>query len=259
MLYTRLNDDGNAFEPQRDLMTFTSLLDGGGSVAADEQGHVYVTWHGQADENTRGESARAVFVAVSTDEGQTFAHERQANPEPTGACGCCGMKAYADSDGALYLLDREARRGVERGATILASRDHAASFIPIYTHPWTITTCPMSSAWLGPGKEQILAAWETAGQVWFARVSPHDEVGKPLTPRAGAGTQKHPIAVENASGETLFVWTEGTGWMKGGALAWQLYDAAGNSTGTAGRRDGVPTWSLATAVAHADGHFEIIY
>jgi hypothetical protein len=260
MLYSRLNDDGNAFESQRDLMTFTSALDGGGSVAVDQQGNVYVAWHGQADAKTHDETARAVFVAVSTDEGKTFARERQANTEPSGACGCCGMKAYAPADGSLYLLYREARRGLERGATILASHDHAASFTAIYTHPWTITTCPMSSAWLGPGRDQTLAAWETAGHVWFARVSPRsDDVEKPLTPRLGAGAQKHPVAVQNASGETLLVWTEGTGWMKGGAVAWQLYDTAGKPTNTAGRRKGVPTWSLATAIAHPNGSFEIIY
>jgi hypothetical protein len=71
--------------------------------------------------------------------------------------------------------------------------------------------------------------------------------------------KQHPVAVANDEGETLLVWTEGTGWMKGGALAWQLYDAAGKPTDTAGRRDGVPTWSLATAVAHPNGSFEIFY
>jgi hypothetical protein len=260
MLYTRLNADGTSFEPQRDLMTFTSVLDGGGSVAADRQGNVYVAWHGQADDETHDESARAVFVAVSTDEGKTFARERQANTEPTGACGCCGMKAYAHSDGSLYLLYREARRSVERGATILASHDQAATFASIHTHPWTISACPMSSAWLGPGRNNLLAAWETAGRVWFAGIDPgSDAVDKPLSPRPGTGVQKHPVVVSNNKGKTLLVWTEGTGWLKGGDLAWQLFDAAGHQTGTAGRRDGVSTWSLVTALAHPDGRFEIIY
>ena len=31
MLYARLNDQGTAFEPQRNLMTQSSILDGGGS------------------------------------------------------------------------------------------------------------------------------------------------------------------------------------------------------------------------------------
>lgn len=35
MLHARLNDAGTAFEPQRNLMTSSFGLDGGGSVAAD--------------------------------------------------------------------------------------------------------------------------------------------------------------------------------------------------------------------------------
>src|SRR5712692_7179345 len=42
MLYTRLNDAGTAFEPQRNLIQTAYGLDGGGAVAADSAGHVYV-------------------------------------------------------------------------------------------------------------------------------------------------------------------------------------------------------------------------
>ena len=35
MLYTRLNDTGDAFEPQRNVIQKRVGLDGGGSVAAD--------------------------------------------------------------------------------------------------------------------------------------------------------------------------------------------------------------------------------
>src|SRR5688572_25296285 len=91
MLYTRL--DQGAFEPERNLLTWTGGLDGGGSVAADDQGNVYVTWHGTAPDNKQGEAGRAVFVSKSRDEGKTFAREVRANPIETGACGCCGMKA----------------------------------------------------------------------------------------------------------------------------------------------------------------------
>jgi hypothetical protein len=57
MLYARLNDKGDAFEPQRNVIAEAMGLDGGGSVAADEAGHVYVVWHapqpGQKGEERR--------------------------------------------------------------------------------------------------------------------------------------------------------------------------------------------------------------
>src|SRR5208283_4624222 len=41
MLYTRLDEAGQAFEPQRNLMQQTFNLDGGGALGADETGNVY--------------------------------------------------------------------------------------------------------------------------------------------------------------------------------------------------------------------------
>ncbi|HJZ95654.1 MAG TPA: hypothetical protein VKE70_04065, partial [Candidatus Solibacter sp.] len=54
MLYTRLNDSGDAFEPERNLMHRSFGLDGGGSIAADKDGNVYVTWHGIGDSEAKG-------------------------------------------------------------------------------------------------------------------------------------------------------------------------------------------------------------
>jgi hypothetical protein len=99
MLYARLADKGNAFEPQRNLMHKTYALDGGGSVAADTKGNVYVVWHGSGVDGPKGEGGRAVWVAKSTDDGKTFAEETRLNRDPTGACGCCGLTVFADRDG----------------------------------------------------------------------------------------------------------------------------------------------------------------
>ena len=46
MLYTRLNDDGDGFQPQRNVVQSHPGLDGGGSIAADDQRDtVFVAWH----------------------------------------------------------------------------------------------------------------------------------------------------------------------------------------------------------------------
>lgn len=107
LLYARLNDAA-AFEPERNIITYARGLDGGSSVAADAEGNVYVIWHAQQPGNTNGEAGRAVFVARSTDEGKTFQRELPAISKPTGACGCCGMRAFADSKGDLLALYRAA-------------------------------------------------------------------------------------------------------------------------------------------------------
>jgi hypothetical protein len=257
MLYTRLNDSGAAFEPERDLITSARGLDGGGSVAADDQGNVYVFWHAPRPGNTNGEAGRAVFVARSTDDGKTFAPEKPAISTATGACGCCGMKAFADHSGNVFALYRAASESVNRDETLLISRNHGIDFEIAYSHRWKIAACPMSSAFLSDATGDVLAAGETHGRVFFVRVD--RKTGKVSAPVSPETMGKYPVAIANRVGEVLLVWTEGTSWGSGGAVAWQLFDASGEPTREKGRRDGVPAWSFATAVAKADGTFSIVY
>src|SRR5262249_9235547 len=73
MMYARLNDAGTEFEPQRNLMTQTSILDGGGSLAADSKGNVYVAWHALGKDSAKGEDNRTLSVSMSRDAWKTFA------------------------------------------------------------------------------------------------------------------------------------------------------------------------------------------
>ena len=119
----------------------------------------------------------------------------------------------------------------------------------------------MSSEALVEGPNGVLAAWETEGQVRFARIpSGSGGIGQPVSAPGGDQSRKHPGLAVNAAGETLFVWTEGTGWNRGGALAWQLYDAEGKPHSEKGRLPGgIPVWGLATVVTRPDGGFTIIH
>jgi hypothetical protein len=257
MFYTRLNDSGTAFEAEWDVMRFTGDLDGGGSVAADLKGNVYVVWHGHAPGAKAGEVGRAVFIAKSTDHGATFAREVAVNPEPTGACGCCALKAFADARGALYVLYRGATEVVNRDEILIVSTDGGRRFRSVYSDPWKVGTCPMSSAAIVQSGERVVTAWETAGQVHLGIVK--DGKLSRVTPAGTSGKRKHPVVACNRRGEMLLVWTEGTGWQRGGALAWQLFDETGKPLAESGRRDGVPVWSFGAAYASADGGFVVVY
>lgn len=260
MLYTRSDEAGTAFEPQRNLMTRTTGLDGGGTVAADPEGIVYVLWHGRTEDAQGGEIGRRMFVARSKDEGATFAPEESALDRDTGACACCGTRALADHRGEVFAIYRAATGGFERDMTLLRSGDRGEHFRCASVHPWRINACPMSSASLAECGDGVLAAWETKGQVYFAPIVPKTtKVAQPVSPPGGGGGRKHPAVAGNAEGETILVWTEGTGWQKGGALAWQVFDRSGRPTDEKGRVEGgVPVWGLVSVVARPDGGFTII-
>jgi hypothetical protein len=259
MLYTRLSDEGTAFEPQRNVIQSAIGLDGGGSVAADEAGNVYVAWHAPSP-GEKGENSRRVWVAVSTDEGKTFAKEKSAFDDPTGTCGCCGMRAFADRHGMVYVLYRAATEGVHRDMYLLTSSKKGPPFLGERLQQWETSSCPMSSAALAESSAGVLAAWETKEQVYFAVIDP--QTGKRSADRPAPGEargRKHPVVAGNAAGETILVWTEGMGWDRGGSLAWQVYDKSGKPTEQKGRADGVPTWSLVAVFARTDGGFMVIY
>src|SRR5262245_52845244 len=103
----------------------------------------------------------------------------------------------------------------------------------------------MSGESLVEGQGSVLGAWDNDGQVFFA---PVDRAAAPAPAPGTAAGRKYPSLARNAAGETLFAWTEGAGWQRRGALAWQLYDRAGKPTAEAGHlEDAIPIWGLPAA------------
>ncbi len=257
--YSR-REPGGRFEPERNLMTRTRMLDGGGSIAADARGNVYAVWHAapaaEPPGKGGGESARGVYVAASGDGGRTFAREERISSLP-GTCGCCGLKSFTDTDGRLHTL--------YRGASTLTQRDmlHLIGTRPgesatANVSAWRIGTCPMSSAAFVQTPSGVVGAWETENRVSFARLGTGGKAAPKPVSMPGAARQRHPALATNAGGWVLVVWSENTGWQRGGEVAWQVFDKDG-AAGPSGRKPGVPVWGFAAAHALPQGGFEILY
>jgi hypothetical protein len=263
MLYTRLKAGGRTFEPQRNLMTCTMNLDGGGSVAADQSGDVYVVWHAHLKNGPEDETHRAVYVARSTDDGKTFAPERPVKSGTNGVCGCCGLKAEVDDQGRLAIIYRTADDVGDRNSMLLVSSDQGNTFNSLLLSAWRSPTCPMSTPGLSQAPDHsLLATWETRGQVYHRLIYLGGLVSspEPSSPQGNPANRKHPVvALNQANGNHLLLaWVEGTGWEKGGSLAWECVDLQSGTTMT-GSRPGVPVWGLAAVIPERDGSFTIIY
>jgi hypothetical protein len=260
MLYTRLNDVGTAFEKERNLIKQTFGLDGGGSVAADGSGNVYVAWHGKHQGDPDGEEGRGVWIARSRDGGKAFAPETRAYKETTGACGCCGLSIFAGSNGTIYILYRTAKEMVHRDIYMLVSKDDGKSFTGRLVDKWSIGACPMSSMTFAEGPDVVAAAWQTEEQVFYAKIDPTTLQMSDSIPAPNKGKlRKYPALAVNSTGETILVWSEGTGWGKGGSLEWQVYSKDGKPAGEKGNAADLPAWSFGAVFARPDGGYTIVY
>lgn len=105
---------------------------------------------------------------------------------------------------------------------------------------------------------QVLISWETNKQVYFGEVNPDTaSIGERIPAPGQAVNRKHSAIAVNQAGKILLCWTEGTGWKKGGSLAWQLFDSDARPLGAKGESPVVPAWGLPTAVAVGDQFFAI--
>jgi hypothetical protein len=254
MLYSRLDASGAAFEPQRNLMTCSYTLDGGGSIAADKAGRVYVAWHAHLGEGPKGEEGRRVWLARSTDGGKAFTAENAIFGKAEGACACCGLRFFAAGDGTLYCAYRSAFETVHRDLYLLRSTDQGKTFSGAKLHEWNIGACPMSSMHFAESAAGVWTAWETAGQVWFARV---DKPSTPLAAPGTAGHRKHPRLAIDTDGRMMLTWTSVAGWAKSGELGWAVYDARGKLE-TSGGGEAIPVWSFAAPIAESGGFTVLI-
>lgn len=291
MLYTRLNDEGDGFEPQRNVIQQHPGLDGGGSIAADREGNVYVAWHAPASHLPGGghdaqqreahpdekhapakhqrpanhgndEADRQVWIARSGDDGKSFDAETFAFEKKLGVCACCGMRIFAADKGQVFIVFRSAWEKVNRDIHVLTSNDHGKTFTDAAVDPWKIGVCVMSTASFAPiGDGNVLAAWETEEQVRVIRLTAGGgDAPKPISMPGDGKKRKHPSVAVNGRGEYLVAWTEGTGWGKGGSLVWQGFDKDGRPLAAlAGRTDDLPMWSVPAAFVAADGSFRVVY
>jgi hypothetical protein len=258
MLYARLNDAGDGFEPQRNVIANHPGLDGGGSVAADHAGNVYIAWH--APDKGEAEEDRQVWLARSRDDGRTFEPEHAIVPKKTGACGCCGLSITASGDGHLALVFRSATAMVNRDLHVLTSKDFGQTFAIAAVDPWRVGKCVMSTAALAQRGSDVLAAWETTEQIHFAAFNDWASSPQPRAVPGAAQNRKYPAIALNARGEYAIAWAEGAGWNKGGTVVWQVFDAHDQPIkGQAGRASGLEPWSLPAVFTAPDGSFRILY
>ena len=207
-------------------------LDGGGAVAADADGDVYVAWHAPGD--VQGEDNRKVWITRSHDQGMTFDEETAITDIHTGACGCCGMEIDASAKGQLLILFIEAREKVNRDMAVFVSQDACKTFKPLIDDPFKFNSvCVMSDVSFCTGGKRYAGRLGNREPGFVLHGSPRQD-RQPPTIRSvpgDGGNLKHPAIAVSKDGSFVVVWAEGTAFNKGGSIAWQIFYASGNASG----------------------------
>ncbi|HEX8914782.1 MAG TPA: sialidase family protein [Humisphaera sp.] len=257
LLYARAGDDGR-FEPERNLAVDHVGLDGGCSVAAAADGHVYVAWHAPTAPGA-GEENRVLWVVESGDDGKTFAAERPLSTAKQGACGCCGTRVLSAA-GRLWAVYRSAYGGRTKRDVRLATQAAAGEPTDVKLVEQQSAMCPMSTFAMAAGPAGVVAVYEGGdGLAWVMLDPKTGTVAGDPHPLAGRGA-KHPSVAVAKDGTMLIAWAEGTGWNKGGTVRWAVIDPTGKqAAGGDGRAAGLPAWDLPAAIAKPDGSFVVLF
>ena len=250
LLVTRLADDGKSFEKERNLMTWTGALDGGGSITCDDNGRVWVAWHGRGDSKMDGEMGRDMFLTMSDNEGKSFHRERRIREAPRGACACCGMRVHYMEPDRLHIAYRGIQ-GKVRPMIDLRSKDGGRTFQYSSFNPWEIEACPMSSvSLLSMPDGGLLFGNEQAGRIRLNHYSVDKDRVVPFSDSLKEMPGKHASMAKDEDGNILLSWAEGAGWAKGGSLRWKLLDRKGNlqQSMDATQSYEIPVWSFPASV-----------
>ncbi len=258
LLYCRLSDDSRRFELERDLSGETFGFEGVGTVIADAEGGVYVYWHGL--DRPGPEPTRGIYVAHSSDEGESFSAPKRIDTGVIGTCACCSMTGAMDEQRRIYLAFRNSEPTANKDSYLLTSQD-GQSFQATLLEPWANAGCPGSVYSLAVGSSGVFVAWDTLGQIRFAKAT---NTESPVSAPLAGKRSRTPRLVSNSFGDVLFVWSEAgepRQFMKGADLAWQMFDAEGQPTSDKHILPGgiAGGWSMPAAYAKPNGDFVILY
>ena len=246
---------GTVFEPQIPLSNkIEEGVESGPTLDVGPEGHIYVFWHaGPVDD-----AHRRVYMVMSRDQGSTFTQPKAINPPTTGVCACCGLRAFADTHGSLFLAYRAARNNVGRAMRLLTSTDQGQAFDDRLIHQWDLPACPVSTTTMSGWSHDTVVAWETQGQVYLASTTQPEQTTVP--PGLANFRRKNPAVAVNSKGDALLAWGDGPGFQSGGTLHWQLFDGDKRPYGPIDSTSiPIPTRSVPTASSRADESFLIVY
>lgn len=260
LYYTQRAPGEKTFVPPRNLLDAKTHLDGA-TLAADRGGNVLVAWlDARLPEDAKNPLSLPIFLTASHDNGRTFSgNEPASGGRLLRACSCCTLKLMAGTGGEFFLGFRGAAHNIR---DIFVARLRPSTATPVlsvdkvHDDEWEFKACPMSGPFLssGPARHRVLVSWMSRGNVYAAGSRDQGrDFAPPRSPQnSKAGSENHPLVLENPQGELFLAWEEGQ------EIRWQVFDRSGKllDSGDAGA---LPEKSKATGFVDASGNFCLVF
>jgi hypothetical protein len=260
-LCTNLTQTNHLNEPVN-IITSHPGIDAGAAITFAPNKTFYAVWHAPENPKDDKESSRKIWVARST-QGRYEKFDKIASdtaPRGRGVCACCALAALATND-HLYVLYRCATDQVHRDIHLLTFDDDLTCTEDETLNTLTANKCIMSTASFAQSKEHVYAAYESDKNVFIHRLhSPsvnNDSITIPIPDKGD--NRKHPALSINKDNVILLTWTEGTGFNKGGSIAWQLFSADLKPLTQIDHAPNLPANSIPASFSKPDCSFVILY
>jgi hypothetical protein len=255
MLHSRLNDEGNAFEKETNIVGDTIGFEGVGAVVADQNSsNVYAFWPGQLAPGP--EMERDMYMAISADEGKSWSAPEKLDIDIQGNCRCCPIQATMDASGSIYLVYRNSVKtsptSWDKDTFLMVSKDTGKTWTKTLVQKWENCGCPGAPYSMATSKDGVYFGFSTRATSAFAKVS---EPLKVIPAMSSGKSSTRPMVATNGNGEVLFSWVEAQD------VAWQVFDTDGNALpNSKGRLDKVSAkWSNPAVIATASGDFVLYH
>lgn len=264
LMYARMSDDKQSFSGERNLIHERWGLLATPAVAADSNDNVYVFWHAPGDippEDGAKMNERRIWMAASTDGGQTFAPDRVVDRKRKGASENCGLDADIDEDGTIYVLYR-CSQSKRKDMRLLYSPNGGEAFGSSYVDTWRRKNPPRTAGAIKPGHARMCVSWETEGQIFTAIISRKTyRVLRPMSPLAKPDDvwRQQPAGISCGYGVTLIVWLEGTVGEEPDRIAWRTFDDSNFSPIDRGVIGDIPAGAKPEVFVRPDEGFTIVY
>jgi hypothetical protein len=220
-LYTRSTDGGRSFAAARPLapvppgdlsafmhggyaeaQTFGTIIAHGNTVQA-----LWIDTREMQSDTDNG----ALYTAISTDDGATFATESALYDA---VCPCCQITAAAGPGNTLYMGSREVAPEGFRDSTVARSDDGGRSFgtrVRLGSERWSINGCPLKPTVVAvDGRNVYAAAYNGASDPGGVRFAASSDAGRSFSEFArvhpDAAVSDAPALVSLPQGRLALAW-----------------------------------------------------